>query len=254
MNEIIKIRDHQGRKAVSARELYEFLGYDKSQWKRWYLKNIVEDDFFHEGLDYEGFDIVSSGNQTMDFALSINMAKELSMLARNEKGKQARQYFIEMEKVAKSKSFDPDSLSRKDIAKMLWEAEEERERLEAQNQLQAKELKEAAPKVDYYDKVIQSDEAIRTTVIAKDLGMAAGRLNKLLHRMGIQYKVKDTWVLYSDYQGKGYTKSVTHHFTGSDGEIKTRILTCWTQKGREFIMEAVNANSSNVYHKKTQQL
>ena len=130
-------------------------------------------------------------------------------------------------------------LSRKELILMALEAEEARERLQVQNELQAKELKAAAPKVDYYEKVIQSNQAIRTTVIAKDLGMSAGRLNMLLHRMGIQYKVKDTWVLYSDYQGKGYTKSVTHHYTGSDGNAKTSILTCWTQKGREFIMEAV---------------
>lgn len=130
-------------------------------------------------------------------------------------------------------------ISRKELAQMLLDAEIEKERLQIQNELQAKQLKEAAPKAGYYDRVMQSEEAIRTTVIAKDLGMAAGRLNKLLHRMGIQYKVKDTWVLYAKYEGKGYTKSVTHHFTGSDGKAKTSILTCWTQKGREFIMEAV---------------
>lgn len=124
------------------------------------------------------------------------------------------------------------------------ESEEQRKILEVQNELQAKQLKEAAPKVDYYDKVIQSDEAIRTTVIAKDLGMSAKKLNRLLYLMGVQYKVGKTWVLYAKYADKGYTVSLTHPYTGSDGSIKTRIQTCWTQKGREFVMKAVEAYRS----------
>ena len=143
----------------------------------------------------------------------------------------------ELEKKQSIDFSDPKNVLR--VVQKWVESEEQRKLLKARNQLQARELKEAAPKVDYYEKVIQSDQAIRTTVIAKDLGMSAGRLNRLLYEMGIQYKVKDTWVLYAKYEGKGYTKSVTHHFTGSDGKAKTSILTCWTQKGREFILEAV---------------
>ena len=77
--------------------MYEFLGYDRSQWSRWSNKNIVEDMFFEEGVDYIRFDIMSNGNKTYNYMISIDMAKELSMLSRNEKGKQARRYFIECE-------------------------------------------------------------------------------------------------------------------------------------------------------------
>lgn len=100
--ELIKIETNErGEQLVNARELYEFLGFDKSQWTRWYKKNIVEDTFFKENIDYEAFDIMSNGNKTKDFILKLGMAKEISMLARNEKGKQARQYFIEAEKTLK---------------------------------------------------------------------------------------------------------------------------------------------------------
>ncbi|MFC5046912.1 antA/AntB antirepressor family protein [Aquimarina hainanensis] len=98
MKHLIEIKNKNGKQVVSARELYEFLGYNSSQWKRWYTKNIVNDDFFEENTDYQTLDIMSNGNATKDFALSIDMAKELSMLSRTLRGKQARTYFIQIEK------------------------------------------------------------------------------------------------------------------------------------------------------------
>lgn len=95
---LIPINESNGQRAVNARDLYLFLGYDKSQWSRWYTTNIINNEFAEEGIDYQTFDTVSNGNPTKDFALSIDFAKELSMLARNEKGKQARRYFIACER------------------------------------------------------------------------------------------------------------------------------------------------------------
>jgi phage anti-repressor protein len=100
MTELIKVTEKDGQQLVSARELYEFLGYDKSQWARWSKKNIVNDDFFSINVDYNELDLMSNGNLTKDYAITLDMAKELSMLARNEKGKEARKYFIAMEKKA----------------------------------------------------------------------------------------------------------------------------------------------------------
>ena len=98
MNELITVEINENNEPiVSARALYDFLGFDKSQWSRWYKKNILEDDMFRENIDYVTLDITSNGNQTKDFCLKIHMAKELSMLARTENGKMARKYFIECE-------------------------------------------------------------------------------------------------------------------------------------------------------------
>lgn len=100
MNELIKIVETNGKQVVSARELYERLGYNMTAWSRWYKKNITGNQFAIENQDYVGFDIMSSGNNVQDFALSIDFAKRLSMMARTETGEQIRNYFIEVEKRA----------------------------------------------------------------------------------------------------------------------------------------------------------
>ena len=83
MNELVKITEENGVQLVSARELYDFLELDKSQWARWSKRNIEE--LFDENQEYQRLDIVSNGNKTSDYILKLDVAKELSMLARNEK-------------------------------------------------------------------------------------------------------------------------------------------------------------------------
>ncbi len=78
MNELIAINLKNERPTILAKELYNFLGYDKSQWSRWYKKSISCDDFFKEIIDYITFDMKSNGNDTKDFQLTIDMAKENS--------------------------------------------------------------------------------------------------------------------------------------------------------------------------------
>lgn len=136
--ELIKITENNGKQAVSARELYEFLGYDKSQWARWYQKNIIDNGFAIEDIDYQTFDIVSNGNPTKDFALSIDFAKKISMMARSEKGEEARDYFLECEKIAKNPVVN---LTKSDLARMVIESEEEKQKLiEENNQLKPKAI------------------------------------------------------------------------------------------------------------------
>lgn len=119
----------------------------------------------------------------------------------------------------------------------------ERQRLLEQQILQKDEQIEVAkPKVEYYDNVLQSSKLIPTTIIAKELGMTAGKLNSKLHELGVQHKVNGTWVLYSKYEKKEYTGTKTHLFEDSKGNETTSILTYWTEKGREFIHEIINKN------------
>ena len=87
------------------------------------------------------------------------------------------------------------------------------------------------PKADYCEKILQSEEALPVTVIAKDYGMGAAEFNKLLHELKIQYKSGKTWVLYQIYAGLGYVKSVTTEI--GSGLFAT--ATYWTQKGRMFL-------------------
>jgi anti-repressor protein len=95
MNELITITTGgQGSPVVSARELYRFLGV-KKQFADW-IKARIEKYGFVEHRDYETFSLIGEkGRPTIEYALTLNMAKELSMVEGNERGKEARQFFID---------------------------------------------------------------------------------------------------------------------------------------------------------------
>lgn len=96
MNELIKITEQNGKQAVSARELHSFLE-SKQDFSTW-IKNKIEKYGFIEEQDFTLHKFVERGTWKHEYVLSIDTAKELAMVEGNEKGKQARQYFIECEK------------------------------------------------------------------------------------------------------------------------------------------------------------
>jgi phage antirepressor YoqD-like protein len=63
--------------------------------------------------------------------------------------------------------------------------------------------------------------------------MSAISFNKLLHGLGVQYKVGNTWLLYQKHANKGYTASRTYY----SGHRSTTVHTCWSQKGRRFLYD-----------------
>jgi anti-repressor protein len=128
---------------------------------------------------------------------------------------------------------DPDTIIQ--LATNLKIERAEKERLQVQTELQQKELKQAAPKVEYFDTVMQSESTYTTTQIAKELGMSAISLNQILHEKGIQFKQSGQWLLYSKYHDFGYVKTKTYAFTKNDGTTGTSSETVWTEKGRKFI-------------------
>lgn len=101
--------------------------------------------------------------------------------------------------------------------------------------LQDKVIGEVQPKVQYYETVLASEDAILTNIIAKELGMSGGTLNKKLRDKKVIYNQHGTWLLYAKYQNQGLAKTRTYTYTGSDGQKHTSIQLVWTQKGREFI-------------------
>ena len=101
--------------------------------------------------------------------------------------------------------------------------------------LQSAELKEAAPKVEYYDEALSANGTYTTMQIAIEFGIGAVTLIQKLRNMGVQYKQNGQWLLYAKYTGKGYTKSITRTYTRSDGSAGSQLQTVWTEKGREFI-------------------
>ena len=98
--ELIKITEHNGKKAVSARELHSFLG-SKREFATW-IKDRIKKYGLVENQDFVRFDdFVKTGGRSIEYALTLDCAKELAMVEGSAKGKQARQYFIECEKTLK---------------------------------------------------------------------------------------------------------------------------------------------------------
>lgn len=98
--EVIKITQQNGKNAVSARELHSFLE-SKQDFSTW-IKNRIKKYGFIENQDFEVFhnfiENPNGGRPLLEYALTLDCAKEIAMVEGNTKGKQARRYFIEFEK------------------------------------------------------------------------------------------------------------------------------------------------------------
>ncbi len=105
MQELIKVTEENGEQLVSARDLHEFLeiGKDFSTW----FKDRTEKYGLEEGVDFSpvlGNSKESTGRPRKEYIIKLDIAKELSMVEGNEKGSQARKYFIACEKKLKEVS------------------------------------------------------------------------------------------------------------------------------------------------------
>jgi len=116
---------------------------------------------------------------------------------------------------------------------LLRKLAEEREKNAALEELAV----ELAPRALYCDLILQSKNTVPVSLIAKDYGVSATAFNRLLHKLGIQYRAGGTWLLYQSYAGRGYTQTRTYHV----GEKTSAMHTCWTQKGRLFLYEALKS-------------
>lgn len=230
MNNLIKTETNEtGEIIVSGRELHEFLEV-KTEYKKWFDR-MVEYGFV-ENVDFIVIvknvdDVTAFGGvrKIVDHALKLDMAKELSMIQRNEKGKQARLYFLDIERKWNS----PEMIMKRAMDYLNSQVE----KLQTTNLVLEQQVKEYEPKATYYDMVLQNKSLLSVSKIAKDYGMSAMGLNKKLNELGVQYKQGDIWLLYAKYQDKGYTQTSTHVIDAD----KSRITTKWTQKGRLFIYD-----------------
>ena len=103
---------------------------------------------------------------------------------------------------------------------------------------------ELTPKADYYDTVLKSPNLLTVSEFSKDYGMSAVAFNKLLHKLGIQYKQNKIWLLYQKYAPNGWTKTETITFQDKNGLACSTLQTRWTQKGR---LELYNILKNNGY-------
>lgn len=181
-NELIPISENNGKRAVNARDLHAFLE-SKRDFSNWIKDRIDKYDFI-ENQDYQVFNNFGEnpkgGRPSIEYALSISMAKELSMIENNERGKQARKYFIACEE-------NKHELSRKELALMVIQAEEEKERLALENEKQQKYIEKLQPKADFADKAFAMEGKCDIGQAAKILGLPFGRntLFKKLRELGV---------------------------------------------------------------------
>lgn len=234
MHELININYESDRPTVLARELHEMLEV-KTAYKDWFPRMCEYG--FSEGTDY--CSILSDridglpGKPRNDAQLTIDMAKEICMLQRTEKGKQCRQYFIQLEKDWNS----PEKV----MARALKIADQKILQLQGENAIQKQLICEMKPKADYVDYILKNPGLVTINQIAKDYGISGRKLNGMLHDSGIQYKQGDQWLLYARYQDRGYTQSETIDIIRADGRSDITLHTKWTQKGRLFLHEFLRA-------------
>ena len=238
MNELIKItKNEEGQQLVSARELHEFLevGRDFTTW----IKGRIYKYGFVENID---FTIIESfhqnggkgGRPEHDYVITIDMAKELSMVENNDKGRQARQYFIDCEKKLKQLTIDSymiqDPIER---AKAWIKEEEERKRLREEN-------KKLIPKAEFYDLVANTDDWSSMKEVANILNRGIGsntlfrilRDKKILITGGSNHNYP-----YQQYINRGYFKVIETNKVVR-GEIKKKTVV--SQKGIKFINKVLD--------------
>lgn len=233
--------DNPERPTVSGRELHEFLEVG-ADYRHWFPRMCEYG--FTEGEDFNSVKIDRVQNEggrmvsrtVDDHQLTIPMAKELCMIQRNERGKQARQYFLAIEAQWNS----PEAVMRRAVLI----AQKQNDQLKAANRQLLAENSDLKPDAEYARAVCVGKNCRTTTSLAKDYGLSAEKLNSILHGLKIQYKTSDgQWVLYAKYCGKGYTKNrkSTPFQHKSTGEWDTKNTTVWTEAGQRFIYEQLKA-------------
>lgn len=233
------------QKTISSVEVAEMVGKEHSKLLRdirTYVEqlgqaNFGQSDFFTEST-YQ-----NSQNKTQPCYLVTK--KGCEFIAHKMTGVRGTEFtakyidrFHEMEYSIKSQvptGNDLIALAVIEAQKMLAQKDEEIKQLESTVQEMDSVITNMTPKVDYFDRILSSNDCMTVTQIAQDYGMSAVRFNGVLRTAGIQRKVGEQWILYADYQGKGYVRTKTTEYTKSNGSVGTKPLTVWTQKGRMFL-------------------
>jgi prophage lambdaSa1, antirepressor, putative len=219
MNELIDITLSENHEpVVSGRQLHETLGV-KTEYKKWF-KRMAEYGFA-ENEDYlrvtQKCPTLGGLQDVTDHVIKLDMAKEIAMIQRTDKGKEVRKYFIQVEKDFNS----PEKI----MARALLMADKKIKLLESQNENLLIELEEANKNADYLDLILQTKDSLTITQIAQDYGISARKMNQLLKQERIQRIVNGQWVLYAKYLGKGYISSRTFDYEGKDGKIHSNVTT-----------------------------
>lgn len=229
MEELLKVTENsQHQQVVSARELYRGLNL-KKRFSAWVEQNF---EAFEQGTDYQGVLIGTPYNmarpngkqqQLQDYALSIDMAKNLALMSKTARGAMYRAYLIDVE----NRWNDPAEVIRRGYT-LLYE---ENRQLKVENA-------HMAPKVEYFHQQMHNPGLMTTTVIAKRFGKSATWLNRWLEAHGIIYRQGKSWVVRQHFANEGYADY--ENWADEDGKHVHPLLK-WTQKGQKFIYDCLLA-------------
>ena len=221
MNELIKIENRGEKQFISAKELYEKLGMDKSHWKRWSVNNIESNDFFTENMDYQTFATKANGNETKDYWITIDMAKHLCMMSRTTKSHEIREYFIKIEQAWNT----PEMIMKRALEIANKRAEEATQRLLANEH-----------KIEFYNDVTESKTATDIGTVSKLLnfkGVGRNTLFEILRNKSILQKNNIPFQKYVDH---GYFRVIESKWNDhTTGDVKVSFKTVVYQKGIEYI-------------------
>jgi anti-repressor protein len=184
MTELIKIEENEdGIKTVNARELHEFLE-SKQDFSTWVKKRIEKYQFI-KGEDFTVFhkkmeNLSEGGRPLKEYHISIDMAKELSMVENNEKGREIRKYFIECERRFQEAKKLVELMSERELlATALISANNIIEEKKKETvKLKAKIIQDQ-PKVEFYDTVVATDGAVSMSEAIKLIGVPGFGRTKL---------------------------------------------------------------------------
>lgn len=195
---LIPISDDEGKRAVNARDLHGFLE-SKQDFSTW-IKARIKQYGFVENTDYQALHNFMEcsngigGTTRIEYALSIDMAKELSMVEGNEKGKEARRYFIACEKRLNFLSVPSYQISDPIKRAEAWiEEEKKRQKLALENSM----LK---PKAEYFEHLVERNLLTNVRDTAKQIGLSQNAFISLLIEHKFVYRdARKKLKPYSEY-------------------------------------------------------
>lgn len=228
MNELIKINYESDRPTVLARDLHEFLEVE-TPFNKWFSRMCEYG--FTDGADFQTFLSESTGGRpATDAQITIDMAKEICMLQRNERGKQARQYFLQLERECNS----PEAV----MSRALRMAEERLERFKTINANLSVQNAIMQPKAEYFDGLCDRESLTGVRETAKLLGMKQNDFVKWLIDHKYIYRDKRGRLMpYAEHVDSGlFTVKETYN----DKTDWTGVQMLVTVKGKERFLKALS--------------
>ena len=228
MNDLLTVCEKNGQQVVNARDLHTGLGVgrDFSNW----IKDRIEKYGFIEGSDFTP-DLAKStgGRPSIDYYLSVSMAKELAMVENNEKGREVRQYLIKIEQAWNT----PELV----FARALQQANELITR-------QSGRIAELLPKAEFFDQVASSRSAISMREVAATLNIAGWGRNKIFQLLRDEKILDENNLPYRAYQDRGYFRVVENAWTAPDGERRINLTTLVYQRGLDYIRKTIKTKAA----------